>query len=82
MKKIVTARKIVVGLLTWMPPILLGLVASFLCQQYFGLSVLQTNFVTFALGGAAYYGITTPLVDRYLEWSIKRELQPYRGDDN
>lgn len=83
MKRIMTARKRVVGLLTWLPALLLGLVASFLCQTYFGLTVLQTNLVTFAVGGAAYYGITSPLVKRYLAWSIRREgLAPRDNRDH
>lgn len=78
-KKILASRKVVCGLLTWVPALLFGVVASFLCQQYFGLTLLQTNVVTFALGGAVYYGVTSPLLDRYMVWSMTREMGAKRN---
>ena len=80
--KIGAKRKIVTGLLIWIPTLFLGLIASYLCQRHFGLALWQTNFVTFALGGAAYYGITSPLVESYMAWSTKREWRDHQDNDN
>ncbi|MGF6996894.1 hypothetical protein [Paraburkholderia sp. GAS32] len=75
MNKIVRTRKIVIDLLTYVPAILVGLVVSYQCQKRFGLSLLQTNVMTFAFGGVTYYAITAPLVNRYLEWSVRRDFR-------
>lgn len=77
-----TRRRIVSELLSWIPALLVAVGATLLCEQRFGLTVWQTCLITFALGGATYWGITSPLVDRYVTWSIMREFSATRDNDN
>ncbi|CAE6846257.1 hypothetical protein R75461_07256 [Paraburkholderia nemoris] len=64
-------RKHLLNFITYGPGLLLALAASLLCQ-WFGLAVWQTCLVTIPLGVATYWGVGSPLADRYMVWSLDR----------
>jgi hypothetical protein len=53
-----------------------------LLAEHLELAVWQSCLITFALGAAAYWGVTSVLVDLYMGWSGKRELRTLNGSDN
>jgi hypothetical protein len=73
-------RKHVVTAITYGTTLLLALVAGLLCEC-FELPVWQSCMITFALGAAAYSGVTSVLVDLCMGWSVKRELRALDGND-
>lgn len=74
-------RKIVPVLVITILVAPVGLLLSFLLE-HFGLNWWQTPIVNFALSGAVYYGIVSPVLDRYAVWRLKRESHVQNDNDN
>lgn len=57
-------------------------IAGALLSAWFELPVWQRSLVCFALGAAGYLGVTSALVDRYIVWSMSREMRAKRSASN